>query len=269
MPVNIYRAVANIGEKLLSILNTCWGMSLLLYDTLLSFFSVITPGHRGNKSFKTQLSFQVLFTGVEAFWLVGLIALTTGGAIIVQAIFNMPMFGVGEYFGNLLVMTIVRELGPLITALVVIGRSGAAISVFLGNMKVNKEISALESMGIEPVDYLVMPAVVSMVISMVCLNIYFSLVSIIGGLIVARVVVDLQVTIFLDRIFEALRYTDLLMSLAKSIVFGVIISIVACYYGLSVKNVREVSMAVIKSVVATIFLTLVTNIVITSIYHAR
>ena len=83
-------------------------------------------------SFTTQLSRQILYTGVEAFWLVGIVGLLCGITIVIQAMTNMPRFGVGEYFGNILVIAVIRELGPFFTCFVVIGRSGAALAAYIG-----------------------------------------------------------------------------------------------------------------------------------------
>jgi len=98
----------------------------------------------------------------------------------------MPKFGVSAYFGNILIRVVIRELGPFFTSFVVIGRSGSALATFIGNMRVSKEISALEVMGVDPVRFLIMPAFVAMVVSMVCLSVYFDIIAIIGGLLRLR-----------------------------------------------------------------------------------
>jgi len=231
-------------------------MCFLFYDSIVSFLYVINPFYKGNKSFRTQLSNQILFTGVEAFVLIGIIALICGVTVIIQAINNMPNFGVGEYFGNLLKIFVVREMGPILTFIIVLGRSGTALTAYIGNMKVNKEISALESMGIKPVDFLVMPSLIAMIISMICLNFYFGIIAVVGGLAVAKVAIQIPFLIFLKKAFYSITAFDVWFLSFKSMINASIIAIVSCYFGLSVRNIREVSMVVINSFVVTGILTI-------------
>jgi len=179
----------------------------------------------------------------------------------------MPKFGVGEYFGKILVLVVVRELGPFFTALVFVGRSGSALASFIGNLKVNREIAALEVMGINPVKFIVMPAFVAMVISIVCLAIYFDIIAIIGGYIIAQLNVDIPFGIFISAVLNALTVQDLVISIIKSLLFGSIIATVSSYYGLAVNNVRQVPQAALKSVVSSMVVTIVINVLITAIFY--
>jgi len=175
-------------------------MVSLFYDTLVEF---ILAARKGFVSSFKQIISQILFTGVEAFWLVGIIGLLCGITIIVQATTTMPKFGVGEYFGKILIIVVIRELGPFFTSLVVVGRSGAALAAFIGTMRVNREISALEVMGINPVKFIIMPAFIAMVVSMMCLAVYFDIIAIIGGYFIARLNVDIPLSIFVSSVLEA------------------------------------------------------------------
>ena len=244
-----YDITESAGQAATKLYYTIIHMIFLWSDTIVSLLTVLNPRFKGNKSFRRQVSFQVLFTGVEAFWLIGLIALLCGGTVIIQAINNMPNFGVGEYFGKLLKIFVVRELGPITTFLLVMGRSGTALTAYLGNMCVNKEITALKAMGIKPVDYLVMPTFVGMVLAMICLNFYFAIISIFGGLAVAKIILEIPYLIFLQKAFASISMFDVYFILIKSIISGMVISIVSCFFGLTVNNIREVSMVVIKSFV--------------------
>src|SRR6185295_6559132 len=119
---------------------------------------------------------QILFTGVQALALVSVIALFIGATIIIQTGIMAPAT-TGEMLGQILVAVVVRELAPLGTAIVIAGRSGTAISTELGNMKVNSEVLALSSLGVDPLRYVVLPRMVGCVVSVVALMIYFSIVS--------------------------------------------------------------------------------------------
>jgi phospholipid/cholesterol/gamma-HCH transport system permease protein len=250
----------SIGKFTIAFVNVLSGMAGLLYDSIVELFR---SGRKGYGSTIRQISNQILFTGVEAFWLVGAIGLLCGITIIIQATTTMPKFGVGEYFGKILIIGVIRELGPFFTSLVVVGRSGAALAVFIGNMRVNKEFSALEVMGVDPVRFLVMPAVVAMVISMVCLAIYFDIIAIIGGYFVARFNVDIPFGIFISMVVDALSIQEIIVSTIKNLLFGSIIAVVSCYYGLMVTTIREVPQAALKAVVRSMIATIVINLAVT------
>jgi phospholipid/cholesterol/gamma-HCH transport system permease protein len=259
------RFVEKIGVWGVSLGKMLFSLTGLLYDSIAGLF---IGGRKGIASSFKQIVSQVLFTGVEAFWLVGIIGLLCGITIIIQAMTNMPKFGVGEYFGNILIIVVIRELGPFFTSLVVVGRSGSALATFIGNMRVGKEIAALEVMGIDPVHFLVMPALVAMVISMVCLGVYFDIIAIIGGYFVAQVKVSIPFGIFMSTVLDALTWQDILISMCKNILFGAIIALMSCFYGLAVNNMREVPQAALKSVVGCMISTLLINILITVVFYS-
>jgi len=254
------RFVNRMGEWVVSLCRTVFDVTGLFYDILTVLF---VGGRQGIASSFKQIVSQVLFTGVEAFWLVGVIGLLCGITIIIQAMTNMPKFGVGEYFGNILIIVVIRELGPFFTSLVVVGRSGSALAVFIGNMRVSKELSALEVMGIDPVHFIVMPAFVAMVISMVCLSVYFDIIAIIGGYFIAQVKVSIPFRYFMSTVLGALHPWDIIESVFKNVMFGAITALVSCHYGLAVTNTRELPQAALRSVVSCKIVTLLINILIT------
>jgi phospholipid/cholesterol/gamma-HCH transport system permease protein len=235
-----------------------------------TFCVTVSTGRRGFWSLLKQIVGQILYTGVEAFWLVGVVGLLSGVTIVMQAMTNMPQFGVGQYFGNILVMVVVRELGPFFTALVVIGRSGSALAAYIGNMRVTREIDALSTMGIDPVHFLVLPAFFGTVVSLICLNVYFDVIAIGGGLLVARLAVtsfNVPFMIFAERVLEALTLWDLLVSFFKGTFFGAIIAIVSCYFGLQVRSIRQVPQASLKAVVVSMVVMLFVNVLVTLFFY--
>lgn len=261
----LYALINHAGTFVTSFFNVIFGMFGLFYDTVIEIFRY---GKKGYASSLRQIINQILFTGVEAFWLVGIIGLLCGITIIIQATTTMPKFGVGEYFGKILVIVVIRELGPFFTSLVVVGRSGAALATYIGNMRVAKELSALEVMGIDPVRFLVMPAFVGMVVSMVCLAVYFDIIAIIGGYFVAQANVEIPFGIFISTVLDALSAKEIIISMAKNFLFGSIIATVSCYYGLAVNNMREVPQAALKSVVGSMIATIVINMIVTIGFYA-
>jgi phospholipid/cholesterol/gamma-HCH transport system permease protein len=254
------------GDSIVAYFRTAFSMLSLF---LTAFIACFKPEQAKSSSLVNQLSRQILYTGVEALWLVGIIAFLCGNTIVIQAMTNMPRFGATEYFGNILVVAVVRELGPFFTSLVVVGRSGAALAAHLGTMKVNKEVAALEVMGIDPVHFIVVPALIGMIASLLCLNVYFDLIAIVGGLFVANFTVEIPFWIFFQKVLDALTLKDVLISLSKGIIFGSIIAIVSSWYGLAVKNIRGVPQASISSVVGSMALTIIFNVLVTVGFYAR
>ena len=176
---------------------------------------------------------QVLFTAVEALPFTGLIATLLGVAVIVQAQLNLG--AQPGLLGKLLVIVIVRELGPLVAALVIIGRSGTAMVVELGNMRVAGEIDSLEGMGMSPFEYLVVPRLGGMAISFFCVSLFFVAVSLASGLLVANLLsaqapsaVD-----FAQNLAAQMSWLDFFAFGAKTVAPALAIAAIACYEGLS------------------------------------
>lgn len=202
---------------------------------------------------------QIYFTGVEAIPLVAFLALVIGSATILQAATVMPKIGAGDYFGNVMVLVVVREVGPLFTAFLVAGRTGSALSTYLGNMKVQQEIDALKTMGIDPVRYLVFPSFAATVLSMFCLTVIFNLVAIFGGYVVVKMLalvltdsteLQLSLPLFLERILASMGVMDGVLGIIKPVAFGMLVSVIACFHGMAVTNdIREVPKATTGGVV--------------------
>ncbi len=206
-----------------------------------------------------QLIGQIYHTGVEAIPLVAFLALIIGSATILQASTVMPKIGAGDYFGNVMVLVVIREVGPLFTAFLVAGRTGSALTTYLGNMKVQQEIDALKTMGIDPVRYLVYPSCAAILISMFCLTVIFNLVAIFGGYLVVKLLsvslaefseVQLSLSLFLERILASMGVIDGLLSVVKPLFFGILVSVISCYHGINVSNdIRQVPKATTNGVV--------------------
>ena len=206
-----------------------------------------------------QLITQIYYTGVEAIPLVAFLALIIGSATILQASTVMPKIGAGDYFGNVMVLVVVREVGPLFTAFLVAGRTGSALSTYLGNMRVQQEIDALHTLGIDPIRYLVYPTFAATVISMFCLTVIFNLVAIFGGFFVVHFLTafvpdfspeQLPLSLFLERILASMGVMDGVVGAIKPVCFGILVAIIACFHGISVSNdIREVPKATTNGVV--------------------
>ncbi len=214
------------------------------------------------------ISRQVLFTGFEALKIINIIGLTIGAVIIIQGITLLENFGQTTIGYKILIMVITKELGPLLTAFIVLSRSGTSISTELGNMVVNHEVEALVSFGINPIGYLVVPRVIGVVAAIFSLTIYFNIAGLFGGYFVSAMIQPMPFTIFLNNLLQNLTIKDIIVSLTKSLVFGFVISIISCYHGLKVKYAStEVPVRTIKAVVSNLTWIFIFNLIITVISY--
>ena len=222
----------------------------------------------GHRSSLRVLFKQVLFTGYDALPVVAFIALAIGAISIIQSLTYLPIFGAERFIGNILVTVIIRELGPLITAFFVVGRSGTAVTTEIGNMVVHHEIEALESMGVDPVRYIVLPRLFGFTASLVSLNIYFDIFAILGGFLVSKFIIVTSLATFLTRIMDVLLLSDVLISLLKGFIFGIIIALICTFRGFSVKtSSTEVPQQTTKAVLNAISAMFLADGIVTLIYY--
>lgn len=190
---------------------------------------------------------QLYFTGLEAAGIVVVVAVILGTVIITQVITLVGSNG--ALTGKILVWVVLRELAPLLTAIIVIARSGTAIAAELGSMKVNGEIDSLEMMGIPPQRYLLFPRIFGVTFSLVVLTVYFVMASMISSFIVASLGWHVPFEQFSQGIVSALGVKELLLPFSKSVLFGLCISATCCSYGLSVgRSVTEIPQAATRAV---------------------
>lgn len=210
---------------------------------------------------------QILFTGYEALPLISFLALGIGGLIILQGSNFLENFGQGIWIHIILVTVVITELSGILTALVVIARSGTAISTELGNMKVSRQIQLIESYGISPIGYLVVSRIIGVVISMVLLVIYFNVIAVLGGWLFSMFFNTLEFRAFMNDFLSVLRFSHIFSSLLKSFIFGLIISSVSAFQGMSVQKAStEVPQRTIRAVVTSISAVIVADIIITWLF---
>lgn len=214
------------------------------------------------------MTMQILFTGVEALSVVALLALALGAVIIIQGISLLPQFGQGDLIYNILIIVITRELGPLLTAFIIIARSGTAISTELGNMVVNHEIEAYLSVGINPIAYLVVPRFLGVTFSLLILTVYFNIAGLIGSYFITQLFSPIPVQEYFTNLLHHLRTIDIVSSLIKSLIFGIIISAVATFNGFKVEgSTTEIPQVAIKAVGQSLVYIIFADAIITMIYY--
>lgn len=240
----------------------------VLLMAYLSIRSAIYDQAQGLRTVFGVIMTQIYFTGWQAMPLITVLSLASGSVVILQSSSNLNMLGGSQMIGNLLVAIIVRELGPLLTALVVVARSGTAVASEVGNMRANREIEALESMGINPLSYIVFPRLIGGVISVVCLATYFVLIALIGGFIITKLIHDMPFNFYVDSLTKAVAFEDVWLFLLKNSFSGMIIFVVCSYQGLSVKkSPTEVPVATTQAVVKSIIYVIVFNATVTTLFY--
>lgn len=261
------QAIDQIGKFTLDHFRNFRDFMLFIY---LSFRCMARMRLRGLRPVLYTLVSQIYFTGYQALPLITFIALATGSIIVLQSTAQLSILGSQEMMGNIMVVTIIRELGPMLTALTVIARSGTAVSTELGSMQVNKEIEALRILSIDPLGYVVFPRILGGVISLVCLAFYFNAIAILGGFVVGNLVSNLSFTFYIDVIAQAVTPEDFSLNLIKNSISGLIIFSIAAHRGMGVKGApHEVPIATTKAVVDSIMAVVAFNLSITVFIFAR
>jgi phospholipid/cholesterol/gamma-HCH transport system permease protein len=219
-----------------------------------------------SRSFKTDsrnIILQTFFTGVEIFPILFVVATLFGTVVIIEVITMMGKMGFGDVVGGLMVVVIIRELGPILTAFLIAGRSGSSLTTYIGGMVINSEVDALATMGVDPVRYLVMPGLIGGAIATFIMNIVFSTSAICAGFLMTKAAIavtgnafNLQLTwdYLSTEILKALTFTDFIFIVVKPIVFGCIITTNACYQAMNIpRDIRQVPKATGRSVIRSFF----------------
>ena len=219
-----------------------------------------------SRSFKTDsrnIILQTFFTGVEIFPILFVVATLFGTVVIIEVITMMGKMGFGDVVGGLMVVVIIRELGPILTAFLIAGRSGSSLTTYIGGMVINSEVDALATMGVDPVRYLVMPGLIGGAIATFIMNIVFSTSAICAGFLMTKAAIavtgnafNLQLTwdYLSTEILNAMSFTDFIFIIVKPIVFGCIITTNACYQAMNIpRDIRQVPKATGRSVIKSFF----------------
>jgi phospholipid/cholesterol/gamma-HCH transport system permease protein len=199
-------------------------------------------------------------TGVEALPILGLMSLLMGLVVAFMSSFQLAQFGAVIYVADLVGIGFVRELGSLLTGILISGRSGSAFAAEIGTMKVNEEVDALEVMGFEPVRFLAVPKVLATMAVMPALTVYAMFFGILGGLIVGSSILGISTYAYINETRKALSSFDLYYSLMKSLVYAMIIAGIGCQRGFKVRGgAQEVGTATTSAVVTSLFLVIVAS----------
>jgi phospholipid/cholesterol/gamma-HCH transport system permease protein len=249
------RLLEEIGDGVSTTLHTLYGLLGFLGATTLAFLAVARHPKRFRFNAVVQ-QFEVV--GVAALGIVGLMSFLIGIVIAQQGSVQLRQFGAEVFTINLVGRLTLREMGVLMTAIMVAGRSGSAFAAQIGTQKLTEEIDAMRTIGVSPMEAIVVPRTMAAILLMPLLGFYASLLSLIGGGLLVWLSMGIPPVTFIQRIREVVPITDLYVGLIKAPVFGAIIAIAGCFQGMQVEaNAEQVGLRTTAAVVQAIFLVIV------------
>jgi phospholipid/cholesterol/gamma-HCH transport system permease protein len=253
-----------LGRRMLAYVKRGQGLLATLGAAALS---LRTPGIAAKRVVRRVLLAQIMFTGFQAVALVGAIGALLGATIVIQTELMVPAAD-SALIGKVLVAVVLRELAPLLTAIVVAGRSGTAIATELGNMQVNREIHALSALGIDPARYIVLPRLVSTAVSVVVLMVYFTAISLLATAGLGLAVSSAGSESLLSGIRAAITPFDFVLFFGKGVGLGMLVGWLSCHYGLGVRSSpTEVPQMASRAVVMSLLGSVAFNTLTTAVFY--
>ncbi len=233
-----------------------------------SLWHVYKYRKKGQALIKNTIYKQILFTGWDGLKVIGFVAFLIGAVVFIIGSTISQTIGAKQVYGILAKYVLIRELAPLITAIILIARSGTAIATEIGNMKVNNEIEVLRSLGIDIRHYIVGPRIIGFMISTLGLTLYFVFIGIAGGYIIPYFIADLRLEAYITVIFSSVSLYDIGVVILKSLVFGLIISTISCYNGFLVgRSSTEVPIYSTRGVVSSLNICFLTYAYLTALSY--
>ncbi|MFQ5328480.1 MAG: MlaE family ABC transporter permease [Thermodesulfobacteriota bacterium] len=249
-----------VGGTTRVVVEVCGRMGTMLTQSLMWLF---VPPFKWRNIVK-----QLEFVGVQSLFVVILTGTFTGMVLALQSYTALKRFGAESMVAPAVALSMARELGPVLTGLMVAGRAGSAMATELGTMRVTEQIDALTTMAVNPIRYLVTPRIFAGLLMLPILSIIASFVGIVGGYIVAVKMLGINSGVYIARTVDYLTFGDLMDGLVKSSVFGLILTLVACHYGFNASGGAEgVGKAATRSVVLGCVLILASDYLMTSLMY--
>jgi phospholipid/cholesterol/gamma-HCH transport system permease protein len=223
---------------------------------------------RGTATFqRADVTQYIQEAGAEAFSIVSLTCFLIGMIFAFVGVMQLKLFGAGIYTADLVALAMVREMSAIMTGIIMAGRTGAAYAAQIGTMKVNEEVDALTTLGMNPIDFMVTPRVFALIVMMPLLTLYASLMGILGGALVGISMLDVSVQQYVSQTLAAVHLNDLFGGLFKSIVYGILVALAGCQQGMACGNsALAVGQCTTKAVVMGIVLIVLSASILTVIY---
>jgi len=253
---------ANLGRKAIRWASELGAAAIFLFLALLRVFT--------RKQLSKMIQ-QVYYIGASSSLIILLVGLFTGMVLSLQSYHALVKFGAQGSLGTLVVLALVRELGPVLTAIMIAARAGSAITAEIGIQRISEQIDALSTMRIEPLRYLVSPRITASIISFPLLTAFFDLIGLIGGYLTGVVILGVNSGIYFYRIQASVEMKDVTDGFIKAVIFGVIVSTICCYQGYFAHlrtdshGAKAVGLSTTSAVVLSCVLILVADYVVTSL----
>ncbi|MFA5304106.1 MAG: ABC transporter permease [Candidatus Omnitrophota bacterium] len=257
--------ITGIGKTTINFIKNISGVIKLLADIL--YWMIIGP-FKGKSAQREGIFSQMIFTGLRSAPIVFFVTIFTGIVLAMQSAYQLQKMGAVLYVASLVAVSLCRELGPVLTALVVAGRVGSAFAAELGTMKVSEQIEALDTMAINPVRFLAVPRFIALFFMLPCLTILGNLSGMVGGYLVGVYSLNINPDLYIQTTFKYLEIKDIYTGITKSFVFAIIIALIGCFEGLNTKGGAEgVGRATTRSVVISFILIILADCIVTSIFY--
>jgi phospholipid/cholesterol/gamma-HCH transport system permease protein len=261
--INLIEIIGEVAYNFFSVtfLNYAYLMADILYWSVIDLFKKKT--HR-----KGEFINQAVLIGVNAVPIIALISFLIGSVLALQSAAQLRQFGANIFIADLIVIAMTREMGPLLTAVMIAGRSGSAIASEISTMSVTEEIDALKTMALNPIRYIVVPKIHASLITFPFLTILADILGILGGMVIAYLYLDLSLMVFYNRMVDALYFKDIITGIVKTIVFALIIVQTAAYFGFNVRGGAEgVGRYTTYAVVTSIFLVILADSILGLLFY--
>lgn len=258
--VNIRKTFESVGGKAIEFIRYVGSLTIFLGEIIYWMFH---PPFRVKYTIR-----QAAKIGADSLPIISLISLFTGMVLALQSAYQMQKIQAEMYIASLVALSMVRELGPVLTALIIAGRCGAAITAEIGTMKVTEQIDALETMATNPINYLVVPRFWALTISLIVLTIYANFIGIVGGYVVGVYKLHIPHHMYIKMTFEPLHQSDLRNGLYKSLVFAIVICVISCFEGMrATEGAEGVGKATTSSVVRSFVLIIACDCLLTAFMY--
>ena len=253
--------LAKIGNVTIEMHLSWTAMLTFIGDVFVAFINFL----RGKAHFRTSdLLFQIEAAGPSALFIVTLISVLVGMILAFVGAVQLRLFGAEIFIANLVGLGMAREMGAMMTAIIMAGRTGAAYAALLGTMQVNEEIDALQTIAVSPIEFLVLPRLIALVITMPLLCIYADFMGIIGGAIVSATMLDISFFQYFQQIQGFVGLNHFIIGIVKATIFGILIATAGCFRGLRCgRSASAVGFAATSAVVTSIVLIIVADAIIT------
>ena len=267
-PAPVAGPVVTVGRTVLDAGTQAMAMLTFVGETALSLAGSLAQPVRIRWR---PILYNIRASGVDALPIVGLLSFMLGMVVAYQGADQLRRYGANIFVADLIGLSMLREFAPLITAIILAGRSGSAYAAQIGTMVVSEEVDALRTLGIEPLELLVLPKLVALAIAMPLLTAFADVVGIFGGMLMARQQLDVGLGEFLDRLVKAVNVTDTLIGIGKAPVFAAVIATVGCFQGLRTHGGadsvgRQTTRAVVQSIFGVIVVDALFSVVFSALH---